>query len=59
MIPLGHNRTNGAVTQKSTSKLRSAPHISYLIVTPCVTPYNPKRNPNNHYRVPTLFRFLN
>ena len=36
-------------TPKSTSKLRSAPHISYSIVTRCVTPHNPKLNPNNHY----------
>ena len=33
-IPLGHNRTNGAVYPKSTSKLRSALHIRYSIVTP-------------------------
>ena len=31
-IPLGHNRTNGAVTPKSTSKLRFALHIRYSIV---------------------------
>ena len=31
-IPLGHNRTNGAVYSKITSKLRSALHISYSIV---------------------------
>ena len=34
-IPLGHNRTNGAFTPKSTSKLRSALHIRYSIVMPC------------------------
>ena len=33
-IPLGHNRTNGAFTPKSTSKLRSALHIRYSIVIP-------------------------
>ena len=31
-IPLGHNRTNGAIYPKSTSKLRSALHIRYSIV---------------------------
>ena len=35
-IPLGHNRTNGAVYSKSTSKLRSALHIKYSIV---ITPF--------------------
>ena len=35
-IPLGHNRTNGAVncTPKSTSKLRSVLHVRYSIVIP-------------------------
>ena len=33
-IPLGHNRTNGAVYSKSTSKLRSALHVRYSIVIP-------------------------
>ena len=32
-IPLGHNRTNGAVYSK-TSKLRFALHFRYSIVTP-------------------------
>ena len=36
-------------TPKSTLKLRSALHIRYSITIPCVIPYNPKRNPNNHY----------
>ena len=36
-------------TPKSTSKLRPALHFRYSIVIPCVLPYNPKRNPNNHY----------
>ena len=31
-LPLGHNRINGAVYSKSTSKLRSALHFSYSIV---------------------------
>ena len=34
-------------TPKSTLKLRSALHIRYSIVIPCVIPYNPKSN--NHY----------
>ena len=33
-IPLGHNRTNGAVYSKSTSKLRSALHFRYSKVIP-------------------------
>ena len=33
-IPLGHNRTNGPFTLKSTSNLRSALHFSYSIVIP-------------------------
>ena len=33
-IPLGHNRTNGAFTPKSISKLRSALHIRYSKVIP-------------------------
>ena len=36
-------------TLKSTSKLRSAMHFRYSIVIPCVIPYNPKSNSNNHY----------
>ena len=31
-IPLGHNRTNGSVYSKSTSKLGSALHFRYSIV---------------------------
>ena len=31
-IPLGHNRANGAVYSKATSKLRSALRIRYSIV---------------------------
>ena len=37
-IPLGHNRTNGAVYSKSISKLRSALHIRYSIVIPRFIP---------------------
>ena len=37
------------LTPKSTSKLRSARHFRYSIVIPSIIPYNPKRNPNNHY----------
>ena len=48
-IPLGHNRTNGAVYSKSTSKLRSALHIRYSIVTPRFIPALIRLNPNNHY----------
>ena len=33
-IPIGHNRTNGAFTPKSTSKLRSALPFRYSIVIP-------------------------
>ena len=33
-IPLGHNRINGVVYSKSTSKLRFALHIRYSIVIP-------------------------
>ena len=36
-------------TPKSTLKLRSALHFRYSIVTSYVIPYNPERNPNNHY----------
>ena len=36
-------------TPKSTLNLRSALHLRYSIVIPCVISYNPKRNPNNHY----------
>ena len=31
-IPLGHNRTNGAVTPQTISKLNSALHFRYSIV---------------------------
>ena len=34
-IPLGHNRINGAVYSKFTSKLRSALHSRYSKVIPC------------------------
>ena len=37
-IPLGYNRTNGAVTPKSTSKLRFAQHIRYSKVIPRFIP---------------------
>ena len=48
-IPFSHNRTDGAVTSKSTSKLRSAMHFRYSIVIPCFVPRINTVHLNNHY----------
>ena len=50
MIPLGHNRTHGAVYSKSTSKLSSALHIRYSIVIGASFPALILLNPNNNYK---------
>ena len=49
-IPLGHNRTNGAVYFKINfiGEMLCTLVFRYSIVIPCFIPYNPKRNPNNH-----------
>ena len=49
-IPLGHNRTNGAVYSKN--NLRSALHFRYSIVTKSSHTSFPaliRLSPNNHY----------
>ena len=48
-IPLGHNRTNGAFTPKSVSKLRSALHIRYSESSHASFPALILLKPNNHY----------
>ena len=58
-FPLGHNRTNGAFTPKSTSKLRFAPHFSDRSSYGSSIPVLILRNPNNHYNhgVPNTFDY--
>ena len=48
-IPLGHNRTNGAVYSKIYFKVEICSYFSYSIVIRASIPALILLNPNNHY----------